>query len=468
MKKLIVLIFNLFLFQVNVGWAQIGNEIPNYKPTDLEWIAFGTAGYDYAKNLLQTTDGNFIVSGINSYETNGKEPFVWNFIKISKDFEVIVQKDYYIEYDINWNMYGIAGTVELADGSFMVGGSASYPTYNGILAKLTPELDTLWTKIITPEEISGGKGTILIIQLTADNDGNVIIVGVVNGQHKIFKVSGTDGEILWLKNLDAINYQAYTPLWLSNSGFSITIGEKILDFDSNGNLVNTTVFPLGSIEYREILSNNITIIKTEAFETPAYLVRVLPNGEIEYSKEWNGESFSYIKNAYNGLLMAITKDGGFTDGVLITRFDYYFNVLNEAWIGDMLSSNTLIDYEISKTDGSYIFLVQIEEGGPYGGLDYGIIKMEPFTEPINVNTIETMQVKVSPNPATDVVQISFSEIFSGTIEICNLQGQKVFDIQTENIQQTTIYISNLQAGFYILKTFNNQNNTTATTKFIVN
>jgi len=200
------------------------------------------------------------------------------------------------------------------------------------------------------------------------------------------------------------------------------------------------------------------------------LARCSPNGTIKYCKEYeyNNSSFFEIKKS-NNFLLTCENLWSFFEGYVgyITRYDNYFNLLNDALVWIYPANMQAIDYETSNTDGHYMVIFKLLQENEENS-DIVFARVEPFTEPINVNTIETMQVKVSPNPATDVVQISFPEIFSGTIEICNLQGQKVFDTQTENIQQTTINISNLSEGFYLLKTFNNQNNTTATTKFIVN
>jgi outer membrane protein assembly factor BamB len=109
-------------------------------------------------------------------------------------------------------------------------------------------------------------------------------------------------------------------------------------------------------------------------------------------------------------------------------------------------------YQVSDNYGNMLWLVKTRPDGTLAN------------EELETNTT----INISPNPANENITISFPEIFSGTIEIFNLQGQKVFDTQTENIQQTTINISNLPEGFYLLKTFNNPNNTIATTKFIVN
>jgi len=52
MKKLILLIFYLFLFQVNVGWGQ------TIQPAD--YLYFETDIYESPYDLLQTKDGSFI------------------------------------------------------------------------------------------------------------------------------------------------------------------------------------------------------------------------------------------------------------------------------------------------------------------------------------------------------------------------------------------------------------------------
>ena len=75
--------------------------------------------------------------------------------------------------------------------------------------------------------------------------------------------------------------------------------------------------------------------------------------------------------------------------------------------------------------------------------------------------IKTPAVKVYPNPATD--NITVENLANGQISILNLDGQAVFTQSITN-NKTTIDISSLPGGVYILKTVNDAG--TGTTKFI--
>jgi len=456
MKKLILLIFYLFLFQVNVGWGQ------TIQPAD--YLYFETDIYESPYDLLQTKDGSFIISGFKRENAN-VATFDWYFIKVNKNFEVVNEKTYKDPNNCT-SGGGQANAVELEDGSIIVAfASTRTPNYYSYIIKLNSEIDTIWRK-----EVSFYSQQILLA-----HDGNVIIITPpLNNMYHAYKLSAESGEIIWHIEMPQITYYSCRyPAIITETGFSVCDYQGMYYYSDDGVLENTYTYELGEILHRHVLPNGDLIINSrtaKAEKTGHWLARCSPNGTIKYCKEYeyNNSSFFEIKKS-NNFLLTCENLWSFFEGYVgyITRYDNYFNLLNDALVWIYPANMQAIDYETSNTDGHYMVIFKLLQENEENS-DIVFARVEPFTEPINVNTIETMQVKVSPNPATDVVQISFPEIFSGTIEICNLQGQKVFDTQTENIQQTTINISNLSEGFYLLKTFNNQNNTTATTKFIVN
>ena len=68
---------------------------------------------------------------------------------------------------------------------------------------------------------------------------------------------------------------------------------------------------------------------------------------------------------------------------------------------------------------------------------------------VNENTISNFAI--TPNPATDVVEV-FSKVDPiSTIEIFNVLGQKVMALNFGDSLSEKINISNLQSGMYVMK-----------------
>jgi len=73
---------------------------------------------------------------------------------------------------------------------------------------------------------------------------------------------------------------------------------------------------------------------------------------------------------------------------------------------------------------------------------------------VKENILSNYNVSVFPNPASDYLQIEQSEANISHIEIINLQGQV---IKSQRIlgNQSTLDLSNVSAGVYILKIYTN-------------
>jgi hypothetical protein len=79
---------------------------------------------------------------------------------------------------------------------------------------------------------------------------------------------------------------------------------------------------------------------------------------------------------------------------------------------------------------------------------------------------ETMSnsFNVYPNPATDVINVSFNEAFDGTVSIINIAGKEVLST-TVNGAQTSISTATLSSGVYYVQV--NNGNATQVDKIVV-
>ena len=85
----------------------------------------------------------------------------------------------------------------------------------------------------------------------------------------------------------------------------------------------------------------------------------------------------------------------------------------------------------------------------FGSYDCSLFPTPNRTNLLVDNYISEIQLKVSPNPVNDFVNISFSDsVIIESVKIFNLTGQQVFD---SNLKNSKIDVSNLLNGAYFIK-----------------
>ena len=134
-----------------------------------------------------------------------------------------------------------------------------------------------------------------------------------------------------------------------------------------------------------------------------------------------------------------------------TMFNFYKyswdtgNVLPKVYYDGFRSAPTVGDID---GDGKYEMIV----GEIYGGVK--IYKQTPVTRVPNINKgNQTAQINIYPNPANDVINISWNEAFvlpNVQISIYNMQGQLVLSESAASFKkQARIPVSSLASGVYI-------------------
>jgi len=76
-----------------------------------------------------------------------------------------------------------------------------------------------------------------------------------------------------------------------------------------------------------------------------------------------------------------------------------------------------------------------------------------FSKVVLISNAESSQLFLSPNPAKDVINVQFTGNLQSKIELLDMSGRllKSLDLKTTGLSSTSLDISNLSPGSYILK-----------------
>ncbi|WP_420575043.1 T9SS type A sorting domain-containing protein [Kordia sp.] len=88
-----------------------------------------------------------------------------------------------------------------------------------------------------------------------------------------------------------------------------------------------------------------------------------------------------------------------------------------------------------------------------------------FVEPLSVGEVSGINVKIYPNPVTDILYITLDRSEATTIKLLDVQGKQILST-TENSNAIEFDVSNVKSGVYFLKL--NSNTAQFTKKIIVN
>ena len=235
MKKLVYL---LLLFSISSTFAQTVNFEKCYEPlfnSGIHGIAHNSAGSFYS-----------IGSSLENVEFSA--PGI--FTKINQQGNFLFEKYYY--YSDQTYFRDIKPT---DDGNFIIGGNISgcdFGISSGLILKINPNGDTLWTRLINPHQIG----------LIADNqcrsvavlpDGNAIFVSDTT----LYAFDSTgDSLFTFLSN------EHFTSV---SGGFDSTIlcgnQQGLLILNSSGQLINQITFP-SSIGYIRLLQDSTLLLLT--------------------------------------------------------------------------------------------------------------------------------------------------------------------------------------------------------------
>jgi hypothetical protein len=446
-------------------------------PDTLWTRTYGGDSNDYwAKSVLQTTDGGYLVAGSTTSFGAGERDFY--LIKTDSQGDTIWTRTYGGSGDDQ-----VGSAIQTADGGYVVTGftmSFSATWEDVYLVKTDSQGDTIWTNTVDAghEEYANS-----IQQL---EDGGYIIAGQCVGHNGFpdFYLVRTDsvGDTLWTRAYGRNHWDGANSVAQTSDGGFIMAGYSYEDITNE-------------IEEFCLMKTNAqgdtlwTRIYGEFGGAAESVQQTADGGYIAAGCRWTSGNFYVVKTNDEGdTLWTRTYGNGIAHSVLQTSDGGYI-VAGSLWgdadnstfylvrtdsQGDTLWTRTYggVDHEVAysvqqTSDGGYIIAGDIGSY-PEGNSDFYLVKTGPDLqgiEPIEVSIPEQYILYPNfPNPFNATTQLVYEMPKAGqvSLSIYNLLGEEVVSL-VDGVQaagrQTVafdgaglasgVYLSRLQAGGFV-------------------
>ncbi|WP_298516935.1 T9SS type A sorting domain-containing protein [uncultured Kordia sp.] len=154
-----------------------------------------------------------------------------------------------------------------------------------------------------------------------------------------------------------------------------------------------------------------------------------------------------------------------TNDELVWNFD---DINLPAEMFDAEGSNGFVHFKIKPKAGYAIGDIIPAQAGIYFDFNAPVITnnfLTEFIEPLSVNELLETQIKIYPNPVTDILYIKLNKSEVMNLQLVDIHGKQTLNKSTEG-EQIELNVSSLKSGIYFLKL--NSNTTQFTKKIIVN
>ena len=169
-----------------------------------------------------------------------------------------------------------------------------------------------------------------------------------------------------------------------------------------------------------------------------------------FSLDLGDDEFKKIRLKSDDMSVVVLGNFGLEEGTINPQF-YETGTWYEYWTGDSLNVTNVSEP------------ILLEAG------EYRLYTSRKLVKPIyvGINDISTTDasVKLYPNPATSIINISSTESIN-QISIYNLTGSLIYSKEVNSAKLTSIAINEFKQGYYVIKTTNN-NGVTYVNKFII-
>ena len=285
---------------------------------NLSWNkTWGGTGDDYARHLVQTSDGGYAIAGITTgYGAGNYDSFLAKFNSSGG-----------LSWSKTWGGTGydqVASLIQTSDGGYaMTGSTDSYGAVTTVtfLAKYDTSGNLSWNKTYIIDNYCGSPN-----DLIQTSDGGYAMTGAANklgtgGYDGFLAKTNTSGNLSWIKTWDmSSNDGGYALVQTSDGGYAIAgivddikADACLIKYDASGNLSWSKAWDGTGNDYAYDLVQTddggyaIAGI-TNGYGAGGYdgfLAKFNSSGGLSWSKTWGGTGYDYFQHLIK------TSDGGY-------------------------------------------------------------------------------------------------------------------------------------------------------------
>lgn len=434
--------------------------------------SFGGPGDDYGMDVKQTTDKGFIVAGYtNSFGQGFDDVYL---IKTDSSGNLEWSKTYGgPNYDFGRSVQ------QTVDGGYIVAGStANFGSgdFDVYLVKTNSAGDTLWTRCY------GGNKSDLGVSVQQTDDEGYIIAGTtlsfgVGNYSAFLNRVDVNGNVLWAKTYTTEGSEMVNQMQMTDDGGFIIAGgifigptttySSLFKTDSSGNCLWAKNYSgNGSSSVQQ--TNDRGYIMAGNAGNVISLIKTDDVGDTIWIKGFEGTNYAY------GNFIQQTADNGF----IVTGYTTRFSAGTPVYLIKTDSNgNSCIQKNFSLNLTSPVFTVTtvvslVSHGGvtgsPATAYDHGG-DVYDFCAHVGseTNLISKNTLIIYPNPFSSETTLETEKAFNQTVlSVYNTQGRLVKQINNIDGYTITLRRDNLKKGLYYLQLIQD-NNIYATEKIIV-
>ncbi|HNP31965.1 MAG TPA: T9SS type A sorting domain-containing protein [Flavobacterium sp.] len=376
---------------------------------DMEWQRklYGYNGDDYISDILQTSDGGYIVIG-DSNSTNGlvndnHGSYDIRVFKLNSAGVIEWKKSYGGSgYDRVGNPQGCYSIIQTPDGGYIFTGRTN--SNNGDVT-INYGLSEVWVVKINSlgtiewQRSYGGSNNEYGHSIIRTSDGNYVVTAASSSTN--FEVSGNHGGLdLWVFKINAITTDIIWQYCYGGTDSDALLGSNVTE-TADGSL----------------------LICSQTFST---------NGDALGNHSYGGEDLWILKLNSLGIKQWHKCLGG-------RNWDNCYSAVPTNDGGYMVFGENSPDINTTGQDFD----------NNHGSYDAWLVKLNPET--LGNTDFDTSQISLYPNPAKDYLNVQFSntEVIS-KIVITDMLGKKVA-VQTGDL--SNISVQNLAKGLYTMQVF---------------
>jgi len=421
----------------------------------------------------QTSDGGYIFSGTSSTGDSGLiEHGGWDYYlaKCDSAGNLIWQKSYGGSSG-EWN----SGVRECLDKGFIISGTSGSldgdvtgqhgggPWSDYWIVKVDSAGALEWEKCFGGSDEDWGHS----VDIT--NDGGFIVAGQIRSTDgDVIGGTGYDGWVFKLDSAGNIQWQRILDDWGLGDAWSVQtinnneyiVGGGIIGFaklDSAGHIVWITGGFDGDIRSVYQTSDGGFVgggdyihFDNQLEMHDFFVVKVDGNGNTMW-KKFIDVDFGYGKSIVqtNDLGYIIVGEADGSNVVKLGAFNAYVSSYSQTICeGEFYSFNGM---QLT-VEGYYVdSLIAVTGTDSIVHLHLIVVECTGLASEIN-----SKEISISPNPTTTEIKITNLSPTENQIRLFNLLGQQVKSIRVSNVQTTTIPVSDLPAGIYVVTIFDGE------------